>query len=140
MEEKPTGNGLKSLDGTIVNLINKNTVFVNGYPTNLSVKPGNLSLENMVSEVKNGILVEQFSWLNPDPMATSFSSEIRNAYMIKNGEYTQVIKGGMVSGKAFDMIKNISGISNQQFIESGATAFSCISPYIRFENVQVVGK
>ena len=140
MEEKPTGNGLKSLDGTIVNLINKNTVFVNGYPTNLSVKPGNLSLENMVSEVKNGILVEQFSWLNPDPMATSFSSEIRNAYMIKNGEYTQVLKGGMVSGKAFDMIKNISGISNQQFIESGATAFSCISPYIRFENVQVVGK
>jgi PmbA protein len=131
---------LKSLDGTIVNLINKNTVSVNGYPTNLSVKPGNLSLENMVSEVKNGILVEQFSWLNPDPMATSFSSEIRNAYMIKNGEYTGVLKGGMVSGKAFDMIKNISGISNQQFIESGATAFSCISPYIRFENVQVVGK
>jgi predicted Zn-dependent protease len=46
----------------------------------------------------------------------------------------------MVSGKVFNMIKNISGISNQQFMESGATAFSCISPYIRFEDVQVVGK
>jgi predicted Zn-dependent protease len=46
----------------------------------------------------------------------------------------------MVSGKVFDMIKNISGISNQQLVESGATAFSCISPYIRFEDVQVVGK
>jgi predicted Zn-dependent protease len=46
----------------------------------------------------------------------------------------------MVSGKALDMIRNISGISNQQFVESGATAFSCITPYIRFEEVQVVGK
>jgi PmbA protein len=73
-------------------------------------------------------------------MSTSFSSEIRNAYLIRNGEYTQVLKGGMVSGKVFDMIKNISGVSKQQFIESGATAFSCISPYLRFEDVQVVGK
>lgn len=139
MEEKPTGNGLKPL-GTTGNLMNKNIVSVKGYPTNLNVKPGNLSLDTMVSEVKNGIFVEQFSWLNPDSMTTSFSSEIRNGYLIKNGEYAGALKGGMVSGKAFEMIKNISGISNQQFIESGATAFSCISPYIRFENVQVVGK
>jgi predicted Zn-dependent protease len=140
MGEKPTGNGLKSLEGTTVNLMNKNTISVRGSPTNLSVKPGKPSLGTMISEVKNGILVEQFSWLNPDRMATSFSSEIRNAYLIKNGECTQVLKGGMISGKVFDMIKNISGISNQQFMESGATAFSCISPYIRFEDVQVAGK
>lgn len=139
MGEKPTGNGLKSLAGT-ANIMNKHTIPVTGSPTNLSVKPGKSSLETMISEVKNGILVEQFSWLNPDRLSTSFSSEIRNAYRIRNGEYTQVLKGGMVSGKVFDMIKNISGISNQQFMESGATAFSCISPYIRFEDVQVVGK
>jgi PmbA protein len=139
MGEKPTGNGLKSL-AAIANIMNKHTASISGSPTNLSVEPGKSSLETMISEVKKGILVEQFSWLNPDQLATSFSSEIRNAYMIRNGEYTQVLKGGMVSGKVFDMIKNISGISNQQFIESGATAFSCISPYIRFEDVQVAGK
>jgi len=139
MGEKPTGNGLKSL-AAVANIMNKHTVPVGGAPTNLSVEPGKSSLETMISEVKKGILVEQFSWLNPDRLATTFSSEIRNAYMIRNGEYTQVLKGGMVSGKVFDMIKNISGISNQQFIESGATAFSCISPYIRFEDVQVAGK
>jgi predicted Zn-dependent protease len=139
MNEKPTGNGLKMLSG-MTNIMNKHTLSVAGAPTNLSVKPRNTSLENMISEVKNGILIEQFSWLNPDPLSTSFSSEIRNAYEIKNGEYTQALKGGMVSGKVLDMIKNISAISNQQLIESGATAFSCISPYIRFEDVQVVGK
>lgn len=138
MGEKPTGNGLKSL--RLSSIMNKHTIPITGSPSNLSVKPGKSSLETMMSEVKNGILVEQFSWLNPDPMSTSFSSEIRNAYIIRNGECTQPIKGGMVSGKVFDMIKNIRGISNQQSIESGATAFSCICPYIKFENVQVVGK
>jgi len=136
MKKKPTGNGLKPA----TNMLNKHTSAIVGAPTNLSIKPGNLSLEKIIAEVKNGVLIEQFSWLNPDRMATSFSSEIRNAYLIKNGECTQALKGGMVSGKALDMIKNISGISNQQFVESGATAFSCITPYIRFENVQVAGK
>jgi len=136
MNKKPTGNGLKPA----ANMLNKHTGAIFGSPTNLSIKPGKLSLEEMIAEIKNGILIEQFSWLNPDRMATSFSSEIRNAYLIKNGECTQALKGGMVSGKALDMIKNISGISNQQFIESGATAFSCIAPYIRFEDVQIAGK
>jgi len=136
MNKKPTGNGLKPT----ASILNKHSGAIVGSPTNLSIKSGNHSLERMIAEVKNGVLIEQFSWLNPDRMATSFSSEIRNAYLIKNGECTQALKGGMVSGKALDMIKNISGISNQQFIESGATAFSCIAPYIRFEDVQIAGK
>ena len=137
--EESTGNGLKSLTG-IPSILNKHMVPIAGSTTNLSVKPGKTDLEEMLAEVKNGILVEQFSWLNPDRLATSFSSEIRNAYLISNGERTQAIKGGMVSGKVLDMIKNISAVSNQQFMVSGDSAFSCISPYIRFENVQVVGK
>jgi PmbA protein len=139
MNETPTGNGLKSLSG-MTSIMNKHTLSVTGAPTNFSVKPGHTSLEDMVSDVKDGILIEQFSWLNPDSLSTSFSSEIRNAYEIKDGEYAWALKGGMVSGKVLDMIKNVSAISNQQLIESGATAFSCVSPYIQFEDVQVVGK
>ena len=139
MNEKSTGNGLKSLSG-MTSIMNKHMLSVAGAPTNFSIKPGNTTLENMISDIKNGILIEQFSWLSPDSLSTSFSSEIRNAYEIRDGEYAQAIKGGMVSGKVLDAIKNISAISNQQLIESGATAFSCISPYIRFEDVQVVGK
>jgi len=139
MNETATGNGLKSLSG-MTSILSKHTLPVAGAPTNFSIRPGNTSLEDMISDVKNGILIEQFSWLSPDSLSTSFSSEIRNAYEIKDGECGQALKGGMVSGKVLEMIKNISAISNQQFIESGATAFSCVSPYIRFEDVQVAGK
>jgi hypothetical protein len=44
------------------------------------------------------------------------------------------------AGKALNMIKNISGISNQQFIESRANVLSCIAPCIRFGDVQVAEK
>jgi len=139
LDEKPTGNGVKPL-GNMVNPLNKHMFPVSTSPTNSSINPGNSSYDDLVGEVKEGLLVEQFSWLNPDAFSSGFSTEIRNAYLIKNGELGQPIKGGMVAGKVFDLIKNISGISNIPQIESGATAFSCFMPYIRFENVQVAGK
>jgi PmbA protein len=138
LNEKSTGNGIKTQPSA--NPVNKHTFAVVNNPTNISIKPGNLSFDQLVSEVKDGVLIEQFSWLYPDPFSSGFSTEIRNAYLIKNGEITQPLKGGMVAGKVFDLVKNISGISNSARIESGATAFSIVAPYIRFENVTVAGK
>jgi PmbA protein len=137
--EKSTGNGLKPVGG-MRNPLSKHMLAVAASPTNILISPGTKSFDNLIEEVKDGLLVEQFSWLNPDAFSSGFSSEIRNAYLIKNGELKQPIKGGMVAGKVFDIIKSISGISNLPQIESGATAFSCVSPYIRFENVQVAGQ
>ena len=137
--ERPTGNGLKPLGG-MVNLLGKHLLPLATSPTNLSIKPGNTSLDDLIADVKEGVMVEQFSWLNPDAFSSSFSSEIRNGYLIKNGEVKQPVKGGLVAGKVFDLIKNISCISNSASIESGATAFSIVSPHIRFENLQVAGK
>jgi predicted Zn-dependent protease len=139
LNEKSTGNGLKPVGG-MRNPLGKHMLSVVATPTNISISPGRDSFDNLVGEVKDGLLIEQFSWLNPDAYSSGFSSEIRNGYLIKNGELKQPIKGGMVAGKVFDIIKNISGISNLSQIESGATAFSCVSPYIRFEKVQVAGK
>jgi predicted Zn-dependent protease len=138
LNEKSTGNGIKPVEGG--NPINKHSFAVINHPTNITVKPGNLSFDKLVDEIKNGVLIEQFSWLNPDQFSSGFSTEIRNAYLIKNGEMVQPLKGGLVTGKVFDLMKSISGISNSAGIESGGAAFSIVTPYIRFENVTVVGK
>jgi PmbA protein len=137
--EKPTGNGVKPF-GIIANPLSKHIAPLVTAPTNLSISPGTTGFEDLVADVKEGVLVEQFSWLNPDPYSSSFSSEIRNGYIIKDGEMKQPIKGGLVAGKVFDLIKNISCISSTAKIESGATAFSIVSPHITFEDVQVSGK
>lgn len=137
--ERPTGNGVKPLGG-MSNPLSKHMLPLVTSPTNISISPGTTSFDDLIADMKEGALVEQFSWLNPDLYSSSFSSEIRNGYLIKNGEVMQPIKGGLVAGKVFDLIKNISCISNSAKIESGTTAFSIVSPHIRFENVQVAGK
>lgn len=135
----PTGNGIKPL-GILLNPLNKDSSSIRTGTTNLSVKPGSASLESMIEDVKEGVMIDQFSWLNPDPLSSSFSSEIRNGYLIKDGEIKQPIKGGMVSGKVFDLLKNVTGISKKAQVESGASAFSIVAPYMAFGGVQVVGQ
>ena len=106
-KSKSTGNGLRSLDGTISNSI-----------TNLEIIPGSESLEELIQSVKYGVIIEQFSWLNPSSVTGDFGAEIRNGYLIENGEKTSAIKGGNLSGNAFEMIKNIEGISKERVIQS----------------------
>jgi PmbA protein len=136
---KSTGNGLRQGD----------TFFVfdgkyGGMPVNMVsnffVKPGNKTLEELIGEVKHGILVDHFSWLAPDDTTGIFSSEVRAGYYIEKGALTKSIKGGLVAGNFFDMIKNISGVSNQSVITSGGSILAGVCPYIRFEDVQVAGK
>ncbi|MHA1651982.1 MAG: TldD/PmbA family protein [Candidatus Helarchaeota archaeon] len=106
-ESKSTGNGLRSLDGDIINSI-----------TNLEIRPGSYSLDELVESTKHGVFIEEFSWLNPSGVTGDFGAEIRNGYLIENGKITAAIKGGNLSGNAFEMIKTIEGISKKQLVES----------------------
>lgn len=137
--KESTGNGLRQ-DDTFFVFDGKYGVTPNDRISNLYVKPGKKSLCQLIEEVKHGILVDRFSWLVPDATTGNFSSEIRIGYYIENGVLTKAIKGGLVAGNIFDMIKNVSGISNKSVITSGGTVLAGICPYIRFENVQVAGK
>ncbi len=148
LKASPTGNGEKlpvsSLAFTRVD--QKYLMLPSVQPTNILVKPGEASLEEMIATTKEGIYLEQLSDSSPDPITTSFGSEIRNAYAIEKGELTTPLKGGQINGFLLDildtkgqkvkgLLNQISGISRESQI-----AGRCITPYFRFENVQVAGK
>ncbi|NVM55942.1 MAG: TldD/PmbA family protein [Candidatus Helarchaeota archaeon] len=118
-KSKSTGNGLRSLDGNILNLI-----------TNLEIAPGSESLEELIEPVKYGLFIEEFSWLNPSAVTGDFGSEIRNGYLIENGKKTSAIKGGNLSGNTFEMIRAIDGISKEQIIQSKYKF-----PYLKFSKL-----
>jgi predicted Zn-dependent protease len=139
LNRKSTGNGLRQRP--IYPLIDdRYTSQPHNQTSNPMILPGKKSLNNLISETDKGIIVYAFSWLDPNEETGTFSSEIRNAAYIENGEITKPIKGGIVSGNVFDLLKNVSCISKEFEITSGATAFSGIMPYIRFENVQIAGR
>ena len=118
-KSESTGNGLRNLDGTISNLI-----------TNLEIKSGSESLEELIESVNYGIIIEEFSWLNPSDVTGDFGAEIRNGYLIESGRKTSAIKGGNLSGNAFAMIRKIEGISKEQRVESKYKF-----PYIKFSDL-----
>jgi len=60
--------------------------------------------------------------------------------LIEKGELIYPVKGGLIAGDIFSLMKNVTGISNQPEIVSGETAFSCITPWLRFKDVQVAGE
>ncbi len=137
MHVKPTGNGIRpkafGLDvDERYQLLPANTT------TNLSIKPGNQSLHELIRGVKEGILIYHCAWIAPDDITTRFGSEIRNAQEIVNGELGGGIVGGTLSGSALDLMNKITGLSDKAEIVSGYH-FGCVAPYMRFDHVQISG-
>ena len=98
-----TGNGVRSIYGAVDNGV-----------SNFQIYPGDITLEEMISNIKDGYLIEKFSWLNPDELSGFFGAEIRNGYYIKNGEIKNPIKLGNVSGNVLEMVKNCQYISKEK--------------------------
>ena len=120
-EKQSTGNARRAVNGTVVNGI-----------TNLKITPGDISFEEMISNIKEGYYIEQFSWLNPEEVSGNFGAEIRNGYYIKNGEFQNPIKLGNISGNILEMVKKCVYISKErEFTEN--TLF----PYMAFKNLNV---
>jgi PmbA protein len=119
--EKSTGNGTRTNDGAVVNGIN-----------NLEILPGNMSFDEMISNINKGYFIEQFSWLLPNPISGIFGSEIRSGYYIENGKIAYPVKLGNVSGSIFKMIKNCLFISKEREFFNNV-----LFPYIAFGDLTV---
>jgi predicted Zn-dependent protease len=143
-----TGNGekLPTFSLAFTRVDQKYLMLPSVQPTNVVVKPGEMSLDEMIASTKEGVYLEQLSNSSPDSLTTSFGSEIRNAYAIEKGELATPLKGGQINGFLLDsldakgqrvkgLLNQISGISRESQISG-----RCITPYFRFEDVQVAGK
>lgn len=116
-----SGNGKKAMDGSIINGI-----------SNLEILPGEMTLDEIISNIKEGYYIEQFSWLNPSELTGTFGAEIRNGYYIKDGKFENPIKLGNVSGNVIQMIKNCVYISKEREFFANS-----LFPYMAFKNLTV---
>jgi len=120
-EKQSTGNAKRAENGTVVNGI-----------SNFKILPGDISFNEMISDIKEAYYIDKFSWLNPDDVSGNFGAEIRNGYYIKNGEFLNPIKLGNVSGNVLEMVKNCVYISKEREFNENT-----LFPYIAFNNLNV---
>lgn len=104
--------------------------------TNFRIMPGNKSPEELISGVKEGLLVYYLQGAHSsNPASGEFSVVAAPAWKIENGEVAYAIKGAMLAGNIFQVLTNISELANNER-KIGAL----VAPWILVENVKVIGK
>jgi PmbA protein len=83
-------------------------------PTNIQLKAGTFTEDELLEEVKNGYYVRSVQGAHQsNPETGEFSVALAPAWRIQGGEITHAVKGVMVSGNAYDMLNKISAIGKE---------------------------
>lgn len=100
-------------------------------PTNFEILAGEATKDELIGDIKQGLLVTRFSG-RADPISGDFSGVAKGAYLIKNGKLDRPVTGTLVSGNAFQALKDLSGVSQKR-----ERVFNFTLPYLRLEKISV---
>ena len=119
----PTGNGFRpSLD-----------TYPNPSLINLIVNSGNASFSDLVTQLNNGIIVDQILGGGAD-ISGDFSVNVDLGYRVENGEITGRIKDTAIAGNVYQVLKEVIALGDDSCWNG-----SCFTPSIIVNGVSVVG-
>lgn len=122
---KSTGNGFKMGSGIGIGC------------SNLIIMPGEKSLEQLVKETKNGLLITKVAGLHAGVNDISGDFSIQSSgFQIIEGEIKKSVNLIVVSGNFFKLMKNVLDVAND--LEFSYNSFG--APSIKFKSLQVSGK
>jgi len=105
--------------------------------TNLVIKEGNTTYEEMVKNTKEGLIVHNVMGLGQSNIISGeFSVNVQLGYKIENGEIVGRVKDVMLAGNTYDALKNIAAIGDKAEWARG----SLLTPHIQISRLSVVAK
>ncbi|UWD49881.1 TldD/PmbA family protein [Clostridioides difficile] len=124
---KTTGNGIKSSYSSPIGI----------YPTNFYIEKGNISLDDIMKEVGEGLMVTSFAGLHSgaNSVTGDFSLAAKGFY-IKDGKKSFPVEQITVAGNYFDLLKDIEVIGED--LEFPMSSIG--SPSIVIKELSVAGK
>jgi TldD protein len=111
LKATPQGNGRRESFAHPVNVRMSNTYFGSG----------DYKLEEMISEIKEGVMLVHGSFGMEDPLGGGMQCTARKGYLIENGEKTKILKAIALSGDVLEMLKNIDAVSKDVLKLNGGT-------------------
>jgi PmbA protein len=104
---------------------------------NLIIPEGKTSFDEMIKDIKEGIIVDQVLGLGQgNVLSGAFSNNVQLGFKIKNGKIAGRIKNVMISGNAFEVMKNVAAVGDKTRWVSGQYLF----PYICIKSLSVSSK
>ena len=105
--------------------------------TSLVVNPGKTSYQDLLGNVKEGVLVDQVLGAGQsNVLAGEFSVGIDLGFKIQNGEIKGRIKNCMIAGNVFEVLNKITELSKEQELVGGAM----LLPHMLIDDMVVAGK
>jgi len=79
--------------------------------TNVIVSTGDMKIDDMIADMKRGILVDQVLGAGQsNVLAGEFSLNVELGFLVENGRITARIKDCMVAGNVFEAFRDIAGV------------------------------
>lgn len=104
--------------------------------TNFHILPGKKSPQELITEVKEGLIVYFLQGAHSsNPASGEFSVVATPAWKIKDGKIAHATKGVMIAGNIFQVLKNVSMLANNE-----RKIGQLVAPWVLVENVKVIGK
>ena len=136
LDATPQGNGRRESFAHPVNVRMSNTYFGSG----------DYELEEMISEIKEGVMLVHGYFGMEDPLGGGMQCTSKKGYLIENGERTKILKATALSGDVLEMLKHIDAVSKDTLKLDGGTCgkgsedmvpVTSGGSYIRAKNVLV---
>ena len=105
------------------------------------IEAGELSREDMMAKIGDGIMITELKGLHAGASAVSGDFSIESAgFRIRDGKRAEPIKSFTIAGNFFEMIKEIAGVGNKidYGFPGGFTVMA--APDLWIKNVSVAGK
>ena len=137
MNEEPTGNA-RAINYRFPPIVRM---------TNTYIEPGTASFDDIVSEIKEGVYAK--NWYGGTTSMEMFTFSAGEAYMIRNGKITELLRPVVLTGNVFTTLKNIDAIGNDLEMNQGGGCgkgaqmplpVSNGSPHIRIRHCLVGGR
>ncbi|MHC4481567.1 MAG: metallopeptidase TldD-related protein, partial [Planctomycetota bacterium] len=83
-------------------------------PTNLVIAPGRTPLEDMVSGIEHGVIVDQtLGSGQSNVLAGEFSVNVSLAFLVEDGRVAGRLKDCMVAGNVYEVLKKVEAIGSE---------------------------
>ncbi|MCP4760610.1 MAG: TldD/PmbA family protein [archaeon] len=114
--------------------------------TSTYMDKGDLTLEEMIEDLKDGILCINWIYGYTEPSIGQFMFKMERAWEIKNGEKVQLLRDAALSGMMLEALNKISGIGNTIDLDDGTCGkggqgapVSSGGPYLKIDDVVIGG-
>ena len=106
-------------------------------PSNLFIKPGELTLDELLSNLGDGLYLTEVSGLHAgaNPISGDFSL-LSRGFEIKGGKIVRAVEEFTVAGNFYQLLKDITGVGSNLYFEASPIG----SPAVLVKSLSVAGE